>query len=173
MRRREFMNAIVVACASLFSPRYNFSLEDEISGTRVLAVSTMDEKGNPMIKAYTVDFNQGQATEVWQTQGTEPGFINHLDNLVIADVDNDGINELLAVDRHRLLLWKPPHQQPITAELGYKDKGFATVEVGDANQDGYPEIFVGAGSKMSVFEYRKGKIAAVCEPLEQPYVKFL
>jgi len=177
IKRRDFIKTVFLSGAILLSGKTPQAIEPgnyvlpEPKSMNVLVANNIDKANNPLIQAFTIDFYKKKVREIWRAKGIEQGFRNIADCPVIADIDGDGINELLAGDRHRLLLWKPPQQSPLAvAELEYRGDVFTTVSVGDANQDGRKEIFVGTKNKLHLFQYNGGKLIRIGQPLEQPLV---
>ncbi len=143
-----FLIAASLSVGSAFSQTFE--------AERVLIASTLDENGDPVLKAFRVDFEHG-LTEVWRTLGGEPGWRNHIDAPIIADIDQDGQNELLGVDRHRVLMWKTPDPEPLIYEIGNEPElGFSALAVGDLDNDGGMEVVAGLGNRLVVLRYEEG-----------------
>ncbi len=124
--------------------------------TMVLLAQSQIRDKPPTLVAYTGSITEG-LTEVWRAEGGESSWRDHLDSPIIADVDNDGYNEIIAVDRHRLLIWHPPSTEPDIFEINVRRKSsFSALAVGDLNQDGLVEIAVGIRNHLTILNYQNG-----------------
>ena len=119
----------------------------------VLLSQDEDENRNPTLVGYVGSIESG-LTEVWRAKGGEPGWRNHLDSPHIADVDGDGQNEIIAVDRHRVLVWNPPASEPHVFETGITpSNGFSTLTIGDLADTGDVNIIAGIENTVYVLTY--------------------
>lgn len=147
------------------------------NSTRVLALTSIgmldEEKYKPTLHLFTVDFQTEKIEEVWRAEGVNPSRRFPIQRPIIADVDDDGQNELLAVDPQNLYLWKVPEQKPIIKEVVGGNPWVTTLTTADANKDGKQEIFVARGNILNVFHYDKGEFHAIVNPIEVPFTTFI
>src|ERR1017187_2408441 len=167
MDRREFLQSgALAACCTLGG----FAQNRTTPPSRVLVVCGASEDVQPADgsiklsgKLCLYDFKDGQAHRVWDVpvarQGVGVGYCDP----IIADVDGDGQNELLAMDDEELFVWKTPAMTAYRLPIE-KTRTFPALAVGDPDKHGIRDIFA-ARTQAGVGVYRfDGKTLTTIAP---------
>lgn len=169
--RRDFSEGIVLVNSSDKEQLYVFNNEEfeKINGTQDRSVNNGDIINFIKIKAkdgvillkrdanFSIiknsGFNNGDFVRVFNPEGKQPrsGFFAYLDNfpansqIIISDIDNDGVEESLVNSRGIISLYKNGTKIKEFKPYDGKFVGEISLAVADLDGDGTKEIITGAG----------------------------
>ena len=135
-----------------------------------------EETAGPEISGLVVAQEDRAADGRWQSDT----FNTHLKGVAVGDVDGDGANETVMIDRNRIYVYRfeKGHFSQLSEFQKSRNSLFLSVDVADINGNGKAEIFVTSYDTVSerssvfVFESTANGIGLLSEKIDQFYRVF-